>query len=49
MQRSNRVVNAMGLALLILMSGAIQADPEAHPVLVDAPPAIETQELEKLG
>jgi len=49
MQRSNRFVNALGLAALVLMAGAIQADPEAHPVLISSPPAIDTQVLEQLG
>ncbi|WIY23960.1 hypothetical protein [Parasedimentitalea psychrophila] len=53
MQGSSRLLNILALAVLVLLAGAIQAgpvaDPEADPVVVSAPPAIETQRLQQLG
>ena len=48
MQGSNRFLYILGLAVLVLVAGVIQADPEAHSVLVAYPPAIETQVLAQL-
>ena len=49
MQGSNRLLTILGLVVLVLVSGAIQADPEAHPVLVNFPPVVETQVLEQVN
>jgi hypothetical protein len=47
MRGSKRRLSILGLVVLVLVAGAIQADPEAHPVLVNFPPAIETHALER--
>ena len=43
MQGSNRILTILGLVVLVLMAGAIQADPEAHPMVLNFPPVVETQ------
>jgi len=48
MQCSYRFLSVLGLVVLALFAGAIQADPEAHPELLDYPTAIETQTLGEL-
>jgi len=45
MQGSNRMLTILGLVVLVLMAGAIQADPEAHPLVLNFPTAIEMQEV----
>ena len=44
-----RLINVLGLAMLVLVAGAMKHDPLVAPAQVSAPPAIDTQVLERLG
>jgi len=44
-----RSVAVLGLAMLVLMIGAMQFDPILEPTQVSAPPAIEAQVLGRHG
>lgn len=49
MQVFLRLMSILGLAILALMIGAMRFDPSLEPVQVSTPPAINTQELGRLG
>ena len=44
-----RALNILGLAILVLLMGAMRFDVVVQPMHVSAPPAIITQVLEALG
>ncbi len=44
-----RLMNVLGLAMLVLVGGAMKYDPLVEPAQVSAPPAIDIQVLERLG